>query len=356
MGIRNAFKLAVSVANDAHAGEVLPFPRKIDGLASPWADSSGLAQALVANDIFDLPDLPLGRLEALTVPAVFKARAIFHSIIGPRPLRCYDRNGTLRPDQPAWLYRSDSGISPQQRTKATLDDFFFNEASLWVVKRGSEGQILDGVHLPYDRWRTNGEGHAEIDGVEVPDDQVIYFPAPGPGILVAAARSIRGSIAVDKAVIDRVANPIPLQVLHEVEDNGVTVEERDETLEAFRAARRSPGGSTGFLSAKFNLETYGEETVNLFESGRNAFRIDIANHFNLPASILDGSVAEASLTYSTQEGDRNEVFDYSVGYWAYPITDRLSLDDVTPRGTSVRFDFSDFLSPTASPTGPETED
>lgn len=354
MGILNAFKLALSVQDKP--GEVLPFPRKIDGLSSPWADSSGLAQALVANDIYDLPDLPLGRLEALTVPAVFKARAIYHSLIGPRPLRCYSRDGSLRPDQPAWLYRSDSGISPQARTKATLDDFFFNEASVWVVKRGAEKQITDAVHLPYDRWRTNKEGHVEIDGTEVPDDQVLYFPAPGPGILITAARSIRGSIAVDKAVIDRVANPIPLQVLHEKEENGVTTEERDETLEVFRLARRSPGGSTGFLSAKFDLETYGEDTVSLFEEGRNAFRIDIANHFNLPVSLLDGSVAEASLSYSTQEGDRNEVFDYSVGYWADPIPERLSLDDVTPRGTTIRFDFTDFLNPTASPTGPQNQD
>jgi hypothetical protein len=77
---------------------------------------------------------------------------------------------------------------------------------------------------------------------------------------------------------------------------------------------------------------------------------------NLPASLLEGSQSTATLTYSTSEGKRNELFDYSLPFYADPIEEAFSLDSVVPRGTRVRFDFSDFIAAAASPTGPITED
>jgi phage portal protein BeeE len=93
----------------------------------------------------------------------------------------------------------------------------------------------------------------------------------------------------------------------------------------------------------------------MFIEGRNASRIDIANFFALPASLIDGSLSTASLTYSTQEGRRNEVYDYSIPYWCRPIEDRLSQDDVTPSGTSIKFDFSSLLTTVQAPVN-TTED
>ena len=36
--------------------------------------------------------------------------------------------------------------------------------------------------------------------------------------------------------------------------------------------------------------------------------------------------------------------------------ERLSQDDVTPRGTRIAFDASEFVAPAPTPTGPTTED
>jgi phage portal protein BeeE len=94
----------------------------------------------------------------------------------------------------------------------------------------------------------------------------------------------------------------------------------------------------------------------LFIEGRNALRLDVANFFNLPAALLDGSTSTASLTYSTQEGRRNEVFDYGIAYWTAPIENALSLDNVCPRGQRIRFDFTDLNAAANVPTGPVTED
>ena len=72
--------------------------------------------------------------------------------------------------------------------------------------------------------------------------------------------------------------------------------------------------------------------------------------------MLDGSMATASLTYSTAEGKRSEFIDYSLAYWAMPIEARLSQDDVTSAGTYCRFDLSALATPAQAGTNPATED
>ena len=78
----------------------------------------------------------------------------------------------------------------------------------------------------------------------------------------------------------------------------------------------------------------------MFIQGRNAVRLDIANQTNIPASLLDGSTATASLTYTTAEGQRSSFHEQTIRYWTAPLEHRLSMDDVMPRGQRVRFDIT----------------
>ena len=71
---------------------------------------------------------------------------------------------------------------------------------------------------------------------------------------------------------------------------------------------------------------------------------------------MDASLSTASLTYSTQEGQRNEFADFTLPYWIEPIQQRLSLDDVVPAGQRVRFDLSDLYTNPPTPTSPEVAD
>lgn len=326
------------------------------GVVSPFQSAAALPPALVAADLGLATDR-VTRLEAMKVPAVAKARAILHSLIASKPLRAY-RGAELLKTQPSWLYRSDSGIAPYLRMTSILDDLIFNEASLLAVKRGeSEGTpILDAAHVPYDRWSVSAEGHILIDNVPAPEGSVVWIPGPGPGLLNSGADDIAAARDLATAYRRRVRNPMPAMVLEEQGDTGMTPEEAREYVDAVAQARKTEDSAVMFLDWRMKLTAHAANATDLFEAGRNALRLDIANHFNMPAALLDGSVSEASLTYSTQEGRRNELFDYTLPYWSSPIQEALSLDDVTPRGTRIRFDFADLLAPTASATGPITED
>ena len=94
----------------------------------------------------------------------------------------------------------------------------------------------------------------------------------------------------------------------------------------------------------------------MFIEARNSLRIDVGGILGIPASLMDASLSTASLTYSTQEGQRNELADMCLPYWQDPLAQRLSMDDVVPRGQRTRFDLADYLTVTPSATGSVVND
>ncbi|PKQ22207.1 MAG: hypothetical protein CVT65_14510 [Actinobacteria bacterium HGW-Actinobacteria-5] len=134
----------------------------------------------------------------------------------------------------------------------------------------------------------------------------------------------------------------------------LTEDEVDDMVLDFDTARQD--SATAFVPYGYDAEAMGVVAPDLYIEGRNADRLDWANNIGLPAALLEGSMATATLTYSTQEGRRNEFVDYSLAAWALPMEDRLSQDDVTPPGHYIRFDLQWLLSTTQHGTNPGTED
>jgi hypothetical protein len=77
--------------------------------------------------------------------------------------------------------------------------------------------------------------------------------------------------------------------------------------------------------------------------GRNAAAVDVARHASIPADLIDATVTESSLHYSTsRDNDRRP----STTGWAptWPrCPGRLTQDDVTPRGQRIAFDLEEWL-------------
>lgn len=328
-------------------------------VVSPWADSSGLLPGLIAADILGAEyGVGVTRELALQIPAIVKGRGVIHSVIGSRPLAAFDDEGVRLPkaSQPTWLYRSDTGVAPRARNKAILDDHLFEDASLLAVKRGSRSAILDAVHVPFSRWSIDSNGFILVDDMQIDADDVIYIPGPGPGLLNIARRHVIAAIETDSAWANRARNPMPGILLQEREDNGMDDDELKGYVTAVAAARRNIDNVVMGLPYSVTATVVPMSETDFFENGRNALRLDWANFLAMPASILDGSVATSTLTYSTSEGKRNEFSDYTVPYWKDPTEDALSLDNVIARGQSIAYDFTDFLTPIAPSNGPVEQD
>lgn len=304
-------------------------------LSSPFSSSN--AQLVAWADHFNTDNSELTRATAMQVPAVAKARNLICSMVAGLDLIELDEHDKV--NQP-WLYRSSNLISPYHRMVWVLDDLFFYGWSLLAVQRDAAGQITDAVRVPMERWQIDADtSEVRVDGKPVKPQDVILIPGIFEGILTAGAPTVRGARALSKAWIDRAQSPIPMVELHQISDDIIEPDEAQEMVAAWNSARAS-GGATGFTDNRVELRVHGTSDASLFEDGRNAVVLDIARLTGIPAALLEGSQSEASLTYSTQEGRRNEFLDYALPMWIKPIEARLSLDDVCAPGRRIRFDLS----------------
>lgn len=327
------------------------------GITSPWAE--GNLSSIVYTDILGVDDLntmPMTRAEAITLPAVSKARNLLISTIGKFPLVVLNKDGPLA-EQPAWLYRTDGNVTPYERIAWTVDDLIFYGYSLWRVVRGADTKILDAAYVPMIEWKIT-DGHILIDDQEVDESEVILFNSPFEGLLNIGSRTLRGARDQELAWTARVRNPIPMTVLKDKneEGQGLTADEIKEVLTQWGTARRDLDGALGYLPPGLELETHGEADPALFIGGRNASRTDIGSFLNIPVAMLDGTIGVDSLTYSTTDGNRNRFYDESIPFWTDPIEARLSMDDVVPRGQRVRFDKTEAYAVLPNPTDAPTED
>ena len=342
------------------------------GITSPYAPAGDPLPPIVITDLLtdeQRAKLPLSRDEAMTVPAVSKARNLLVSSIAPLPLvamkpepRTGDGRLVSRPvsEQPSFLYRTDSAVTLYERMAWTVDDLIFYGCSLWTVTRGErtgDGRrpILDAEWVPQSDWSINDEtGALEILDRPVRTEDVILFNHPFEGLLKLGRRTIRGAVDIESAWTERAKSPVPIIEL-KVLDDQLTQEEVQEYVDQWAAARRKPGGAVGATPPSIEIKTHGELPTDLFGEGRNAVRTDIGSFTNVRASMLDGTTGIDSLTYTTKDGERNAFYDIDLPFWTDYIEARLSMDDVVPRGTSVAFD-KGAQQTTPPPTGTPRED
>lgn len=322
---------------------------------SPWTPST-LSPNIVIADVLGVNDVPPSRTEAMSVPAIAKARHLITSTLARQPLRAYRGEAELA-TQPAWLYRTNSDTPPQMRMAYTLDDLFFYGWCLWAVQRGADGQITDAVRVSPDRWTFDLEGRVEVDGKPVDSDQVILIPGPFEGILAAGPSMVRAARNLEQTWAARVRNPIPVVELRITDDNmEPTIEEMERLRDQYVAARKNPDGAVMVTPAGVELNVHGDAVTDLFVQGRNAIALDVARMTGIPATMLDASQVQSSLTYKTTETGRNDFIDALTNMWAMPIEAQLSMDNVVPRGQRIAFDMSNLLAVPQATTGPDTED
>jgi hypothetical protein len=343
---------AFKFASDALRVGGAPSPAGRSAIRSPWSGTT--LSKIVWSDVFGEDARTVSRAEAMRVPAIAKGRALICGTLARQPLAKF-RGAELVPAE-QWMYRTSTAQSPRQRMLWTLDDMLFNGMSLWATRRSeATGRILDVARVPPEWWEITPDLTVLVNGGEVTADEVIVLEGPQEGLLEIGADTIRAARAMDKAWRDRVEQPIPLTHLSSTDANvELTQDEVDDLVKNWEAARRA--GGTAFTPYGVSVEFPGTTAADLYIAGRNALRLDFANFLALPGTLLDGSTATASLTYSTHEGARNELVDYSLSYWATPLEARLSQDDVVPAGTRTAFDLAYLSAPTQPAQGPASED
>lgn len=334
---------------------------------SPFAPQDALQEITVAQ-LWPEHDtsLTLTVDTALRIGPVKRSYEVVCGVLARMPWRQYDKDGETS-DQPRWLVNSQSGIAPRNLRYGVVGDLFLHGWAVIGFELGEHGYPVDAIHIPFGWWQMNKQtGAIEVDPQVAPRyrQRVVAIPLGygSHGLMVDGIDALRDARAINTAYRDRINNPIAQTVLTVDGDqwNGWSKEEREEFRQLWIKGRSSAGGATAMKPSWVQVDVSGQLPTDLFESGRNANRLDIANHAGIPADLLEGTKqggGSGDMHYSTEAGgaQRNELWDFGLSKFADAIEARLSLDDVCPSGLSLRVDPGDYLV-APNPTTPATSE
>ena len=343
-------------------------------ISSPWSPQDSLVtfalDALAAADLAENAR-PMSADLAMRVPGIARAHGIHVTEFAQIPF--YAMNDAARAAvQPEWLTNSRSGVAPYQRMFGLGSDLFFYG---WAAL-GFTSDMTDCLHIPYGLWKiSNGIDDAAPAGVPYVTDPdrvpreysarvvVVNLGYRQNGVLADGQDTINAAYKIEDAYQRRLDDPVPLTILNIplATWEQWTPEERQSYLKQWVDNRRK--SSTALKVAEFPVEMPGQVAVDLYESGRNANRLDIANHTSTPASILEGvhqgGSGSTEMNYNGVENGatRSELWDYGLAKrMMLAFEARMSLDDIVPSGISIRGDRSAYIAAPTPPTSPTRED
>ena len=323
---------------------------------SPYDDVNHL-WPIVAPDWF--PTGGMTREQAMRIPAVNRARRTICNSIARMPLRAYRGDALLgKAERPNWLDRTDGPVSPYHRMLWTVDDLFFYGVSAWAVQRGAPaapntlGPVLSADRIPFHQWRIDADTGQFVytgrNGTEYPAslDEVIVIPGTDDGLLVDGLTAIAHARDLLAASSKAASTPAAYIDLHQTNDYAGTQDELLELRDMWIKTRRGEGSGVAVTSAGVEVNELGSFDTHLLVEGRNAAALDVARAAGIPGSIIDASSAEG-LTYVNAQAKQQDLIDFGLTAYMAPISARLGLDDMSPRGTRIAFDLEELLGPGA---------
>jgi phage portal protein BeeE len=312
---------------DGHTDQIATLPQEV-------------AQAFGINTTTDSVTFD----QAMSIPAV---KAGFLSIAGKMgsvPLVCIREragNDPERVNRP-FLNQPDPTSTRAATVTDTVGDLlFYGLAYWWVMGRDFAGFPVAATRVHPSRVSLDASQETvRVDGVEVDWRNLIAFRGPDRGILYHGGRTLKTALLLEDAVRRYSSLDVPLGLI--TDDTGAMLEDEVTVfLDSWEQARRSR--TTGYLPVglKYQNPGFNAQQVELSDA-RGFAAAEIARMLNLPASVVNAPTGD-SLTYATTVDNARTLVDVTYAPYRAAVEGRLSMGDITPAGSTVFFDFADFL-------------
>ncbi|MEV0156881.1 HK97 family phage prohead protease [Micromonospora sp. NPDC050686] len=282
----------------------------------------------------------IGRVQALSVPAVLRGRNLICSI-ATLPLVQYDGDNT--PVRNPLFEQIDPDVPNVVTLAQTIEDLLFEGIAWWRISGfGWDGYPVNARRLDPLRVTLDEDGTVWVDGKRVPATELIRFYSPNPGLLSSAGRPIKRALLLEQLAAMYADNPRPLDYFTPTEGaDPADDDDIKDVLAKWRKARKE--GSTAYVPAALKYNAADQPTpadLQLVELQRQA-TLDIANALGLDPEDLGQSTT--SRTYQNATDRRQDRINDTLSPYMRAVTDRLSMGDVTKRGHQVRFDVDDYM-------------
>jgi HK97 family phage portal protein len=287
----------------------------------------------------------------MQVPAVARARNIIAGTISTLGMNSYNDITGAKIEGRKILEQPDPALPLAVTMAWTVEDLLFHGRSFWQVLevsnedgRPTQARRIDPTRVTFTTDLNTQEivNGFYIEGGLLPATGVgslIMFSGLDEGILNRGGRTISTALKLEEAVQRMASEPNPTMV---IKNSGVDLppEQVSSLLAQWKQARATR--STAYLSGPLDVTTFGYDAgqMQLTESRLNTAS-EIARMCNIPAWYLNAE--SASATYSNVSAERRSLVDFSLRPYMSCIEERLTMNDVTPRGQKVRFDLDDYL-------------
>jgi HK97 family phage portal protein len=288
---------------------------------------------------------PIDRQAAVSVPAVNQCLNLIKSTIGTIPLEMYSLSTGEEIAMPSWVRQPDERAPRSVTIAWTVDSLIMFGTAFWRVKSvyADDGRPASFEWIQNNRVTTKLDTLTQevdyymVNGTKVPDSGVgslVTFQAFDQGLLVRSQRLINSAIQAEEAANVGISSPQPTGY---IKNSGADLPDNiiQGLLNTWKLARKNR--SVAFLTSTLEYvpTSYSPEEMT-YNQSIEELAAQIARAMNVPAHMINAEHNRSS-TYQNVLDSRKEFFAYTLAPYISAIEDRLSLDDITPRGQIVRF-------------------
>jgi Phage portal protein len=313
-------------------------------VSSPWADASSLADVDLSALFYLGMNVKPTRANAMKLAVVARVRNVVAPTIGRLPLNPVDRLGVVQP--PTTFLASLDPTRPRSSTLTWLVDqlIFYPQTWLRVTARDAFGWPMYCELVMHDDAQLDPAGNVlKVKGHPIGDDQpagyqlrdLIRFDSPSSGLLADGDRALARAYAIEMAAAKAEDNPVPAFELHDTSNDTLTPEEIAQRVQTWIVNRRRFG--VAWTSKGIETKNYGVQPEQLLIDGRKRVDQELVRHMNAQAWIADVAIDGTSLTYANLNDKGRDLVNFTLAPYMEAVTGRLSMGDITPRGTTVAF-------------------
>jgi HK97 family phage portal protein len=323
---------------------------------APSSVSAAMVPFRISRELQSFVTRSTNRADAMTVPAVARARNLVAGTIAAMPLEMFVTDQTTQerrqvPPMP-WVEQPQVDIPRMTTLAYTVDSLWFYGRAYWMVTevyqedgRPRRFRWVDPLDVTFDvDLQTGLVVRYYFKTTPTPRSGVgslVVFTSIDEGLLTRAGQTIQTALELERSALDFARNPAPSVTL---KNTGVDLpaDQVQALLDRWRESRRATGGAVAYLSAALELSSVGFSPKDLAMVEAREFTVlELARATGLPAGLLSADVG--SMTYQNVQAERRALVDLALQPYMSAIEERLSMDDVTPRGTTLMFTPNDFL-------------
>ena len=298
------------------------------------------------------------RNRANSIPTLSRARDLLASVISSTSLEMYNEVWndvdkemecvTIAPR--SWLRQPDPTIPYSTLMAWTLDDLLYYGRAFWyITSRTADGFPASFTRLPAGSVNTQDQAgpvwyapskEVYFQGGMIDPNDLVQFISPVQGIVYQSQTAIETALRVEQSRYRNAQSALPSGILSQTGGEPLSAQELADIATAFNTARLSNQTAALNEFLKYDETKALPDNMLMIESadfsGKEMCRLG-----NIPFYLAGFDIG--SYQYTTSAGAREDLYLFGARQYLDCVSQTLSMNNVLPRGTYVRFDIDSYL-------------